>query len=140
MKLFLCQNYPLIFGPVYLFMRHPLISYPIHVPKHVIKKKEFDKLCLIFTFVKPNRVLFCTLSGRSSKQDVCWCWKSINQSWIILHILVSHFAFSSNLFHGHIVQKYIDQMSLTENKKCCHEKVFGIKPTSNLATFEQEGP
>ena len=51
-----------------------------------------------------------------------------------------HCAFSSNLFHGHIVQKYIDQMSPPENKKCSPGKVFGIKPPSNLATFEQERP
>ena len=29
----------------------------------------------------------------------------------------SHCAFSSNLFHGHITQKYIDQLSDPENKK-----------------------
>ena len=52
----------------------------------------------------------------------------------------SHCAFSSNLFHRHIVQKYIDQMSPPENKKCSPGKVFGIKPPSNLATFEQERP
>jgi hypothetical protein len=27
-----------------------------------------------------------------------------------------------------------------ENKKCSPGKVFGIKPPSNLATFEQESP
>ena len=43
----------------------------------------------------------------------------------------SHCAFSSNLFHGHIVQKYIDQISTPENKKCSPGKVFGIKPPSN---------
>ena len=52
----------------------------------------------------------------------------------------SHWAFSSNLFHGNIVQKYINQMSPPENKKCWPGKVFGMKPPSNLATFEQEGP
>ena len=46
----------------------------------------------------------------------------------------THTALSSNLFHGHIVQKYIDQMSPPENKKCSPGKVFGIKPPSNLAT------
>ena len=39
----------------------------------------------------------------------------------------SHCAFSSNLFHRHIVQKYIDQMSPPENKKCSPGKVFWIK-------------
>ena len=53
---------------------------------------------------------------------------------------VAHCAFSSNLFHGHIVQKHIDQMSLPENKKCSPGKVFGIKPPSNLSSFEQERP
>jgi hypothetical protein len=53
---------------------------------------------------------------------------------------VSHCAFSSNLFHGHIVQKGINQMSPPENKKCSPGKVFEIKPPSNLATFEQERP
>ena len=52
----------------------------------------------------------------------------------------SHCAFSSNLFHGHIVQIYIDQMRPPENKKCSPGKVFGIKPPSNLTTFEQERP
>ena len=54
--------------------------------------------------------------------------------------LESHCAFSSKLVYGHIVQKYIDQMSPTENKECSPGKVFGIKPPSNLATFEQERP
>jgi hypothetical protein len=49
---------------------------------------------------------------------------------------VAHCAFSSNLFHSQIVQKHIDQMSPPENKKCSPGKVFGIKPPSNLATFE----
>ena len=40
----------------------------------------------------------------------------------------------------HIVQKYIDQMSPPENKKCSSGKVFGIKPPLNLATFEEERP
>ena len=58
-----------------------------------------------------------------------------------IHIVtLSHCTFSSNLFHEHIVQKYIDQMSPPENKQCCPGKVFGIKPPSNLATFEQERP
>ena len=30
----------------------------------------------------------------------------------------SHCTFSSNLFHGQITQKYIDQLSDPENKKC----------------------
>ena len=91
--------------------------------------------------MKPNRVLFCTLSGRSSKQDVCWCWKSINQSWIILHILVSHFAFSSNLFHGKIVQIFILQLSDSENKKCNPWKVFGLKhPQTLQLLLSRRGP
>jgi hypothetical protein len=53
---------------------------------------------------------------------------------------VTHCVFSSNLFHGHIVQKYINQMSPPENKKCSPGKVFGIKPPSNPWTFEQERP
>ena len=53
---------------------------------------------------------------------------------------VTHCAFSSNLFHGHIVLKYIEQMSPPENKKCSPGKVFGIKPPSNPWTFEQERP
>ena len=53
---------------------------------------------------------------------------------------VAHCTFSSNLFHGYIVQKYIDQMSPPENKKCSPGKVFGIKPPSNPWTFEQERP
>ena len=52
----------------------------------------------------------------------------------------SHCPFSSNLFHGHIVQKYIDQMSPPGNKKCSPGKVFRIKPPSNPWTFEQERP
>jgi hypothetical protein len=52
----------------------------------------------------------------------------------------SHCAFSSNLFHGHIVQKYIDELSPPENKKYSPGKVFGIKPPSNLTTFKQERP
>ena len=55
-------------------------------------------------------------------------------------ITAAHCAFSSNLFHCHIVQKYIHQMSPPENKKCRTGKVFGMKPPSNLATFEQERP
>ena len=56
------------------------------------------------------------------------------------HSTASHCAFSSNLFHGHIVQKHIDQMSPPENKKCSPGKVFGIKPPSNPWTFEQQRP
>ena len=33
-------------------------------------------------------------------------------------ITVAHCAFSSNLFHGQIVQILIDQLSPPENKKC----------------------
>ena len=43
------------------------------------------------------------------------------------HITQAHCAFSSILFHGHIVQKGINQMSPPENKKCSPGKVFGIK-------------
>ena len=43
-------------------------------------------------------------------------------------------------FFFKFVQKYIEQMSPPENKKCGPGKVFGIKPPSNLPTFEQEGP
>ena len=35
---------------------------------------------------------------------------------LIFALAYSHFAFSSNLFHGHIVQKGINQMSPPENK------------------------
>jgi hypothetical protein len=53
---------------------------------------------------------------------------------------VAHCAFSSNLFHGHIVQIYIDQMSPPENTKCSPGNFFGIKPPSNPWNFEQERP
>ena len=59
---------------------------------------------------------------------------------VLFYRTYSHCAFSSNLFHSHIVQKYIDQMSPPENKKCCPGKVFGIKSPSDLWTFEQEKP
>ena len=64
-----------------------------------------------------------------------WLKKKIEEVY-----LESHCAFSSKLVYGHIVQKYIDQMSPPENKKCSPGKVFGIKPPSKLVTFEQESP
>ena len=60
--------------------------------------------------------------------------------WRVMTTLLQHCAFSSNLFHGQIVQIAILQPSDPRNKKCSPWKVFGRKIPSNPATFEQERP
>ena len=52
----------------------------------------------------------------------------------------SHCAFSSYLFHLHIVQKYIDQMSPPENKKCSPWKFFGTNHPQTLQLLSRRGP
>ena len=52
----------------------------------------------------------------------------------------SHCAFSSNLFHGHIVQIFILQLSDPENKKRSPWKVFGINHPQNLRLLSRRGP
>ena len=58
----------------------------------------------------------------------------------LMHSTRTHCTFSSNLFHRQITQKDINQLSDPENKKFSPWKVFGIKPPSNIATFEQKKP
>ena len=52
----------------------------------------------------------------------------------------SHWAFSSNLFHGIIVQIAILQLSNLENKKCSPWKVFGIHHPQTLQLLSRRGP
>ena len=54
-------------------------------------------------------------------------------------------TFTLRFFFKFVSQAYCSKIhrpneSPPENKKCSPGKVFGIKPPSNLATFEQEGP
>ena len=56
------------------------------------------------------------------------------------HNTGSHCAFSSNLFHGQITQKHIDQMSSPENKKCSPVKVFGINHPQTPRLMSMRGP
>ena len=53
---------------------------------------------------------------------------------------ISHCAFSSNLFHGHLAQIYIDQVSDPENKKCSPWKVFGKNHPQILQLLSRRGP
>ena len=62
----------------------------------------------------------------------CWSVTRFRARWFIRGYwqlfrcgAISHCAFSSNLFHGHLAQIYIDQLSDPENKKCSPWKVFG---------------
>ena len=48
--------------------------------------------------------------------------------------------FFQNLFHGHIVQRYIDQMSPPKNKKCSLGKVFGINHPQTPGLLSRRGP
>ena len=52
----------------------------------------------------------------------------------------SHCPFSSNLFHGHLAQIYIDQLSDPENKKCSPWKVFGKNHPQILQLLSRRGP
>ena len=52
----------------------------------------------------------------------------------------SHCAFSSNLFHGHLAQIYIDQLSDPENKKCRPWKVFGKNHPQTPRLLSRRGP
>ena len=52
----------------------------------------------------------------------------------------SHCAFSSNLFHGQIVQIAILQLSSPENKKCSPWKVFGTNHSQTLQLLSRRGP
>ena len=44
------------------------------------------------------------------------------------------------LFHRHIVQKYINQMSPPENKKCSPWKIFGTNHPQTLQLLSRRGP
>ena len=61
-------------------------------------------------------------------------WRSTKIWWLKLFHkdmgLYPHIAlFSSNLFHGQITQRYIDQLSDPKNKKCSPWIVFGMLTT-----------
>ena len=58
----------------------------------------------------------------------------------VLLCAVSHCAFSSNLFHGQIVQIAILQLSGPENKKCSPWKVFGKNHPQILLLLSRRGP
>ena len=51
-----------------------------------------------------------------------------------------HYAFSSNMFHGQIVQIAILQLSGPENKKCSPWKVFGTNHPQTLQLLSRRGP
>ena len=57
-----------------------------------------------------------------------------------LSCIVSNCAFSSNLFHRHLAQIYIDQLSDPENKKCSPWKVFGTNHPQILRFLSRRGP
>ena len=52
----------------------------------------------------------------------------------------THCAFSSNLFHGHLAQILIEQLSDPENKKCSPWKVFGKNHPQILLLLSRRGP
>ena len=54
--------------------------------------------------------------------------------------LESHCAFSSKLVYGHIVQKYIDQMSPPENKECSPGNFFGMNHPQTPGLLSRKGP
>ena len=55
-------------------------------------------------------------------------------------IAVTHCAFSSNLFHGQVVQIAILQLSDSENKKISPWKDFGINHPQTLRLLSRRGP
>ena len=56
---------------------------------------------------------------------------------ILFFAAATHGSFSTNLFHGQITQKHIDQISSPEIIKFSLSKVFGIKRSSNPTTFDK---
>ena len=68
----------------------------------------------------------------------------INATFWLLHIKTytkwAHCAFSSNLFHGQIVQTAILQLIDSENKKCSPFKVFGRNHPQTLRLLSRKGP
>ena len=51
-----------------------------------------------------------------------------------------HSAFSSNLFHGHIFQKYNNQMSPPENKNVALEKFLELNHPQTSLLLSRRGP
>ena len=85
-----------------------------------------------------TRILkFSTLISVNSASALCKAGMHCGRT---TSVTQPHWAFSSNLFHGQIVQIAIPQLSDSENKKCSPRKVFGTNNPQNQLLLSRRSP